>query len=664
METAGDVPDARRRWRQDYWRRILEPVVVAWDGVCPALDLRLPSGRGQGLLQCRITLESGEAREWGVDLGKLPPLEEAEVEGVRYAARAIAVGERLATGYHRLSVALQGAVAEAMIISAPAKAFSPFPQATDRAWGAFLPLYALQSGRSWGAGDFSDLAAMAEWVASLGGRVVGTLPFLASFLDRPCDPSPYTPVSRLYWNEFYLDVDQVPEMAGCREARETAASGEFKAEMEELGRQPLVDYHRIMALKRAVLEKLAGSLTPGSGRRYQEFRAFLEEHAGVADYARFRAAAEGRGEAWSSWPEAQRAGALGPGDCSAAAEYYHAYVQWLADGQVREASGCCRGRGVSLYLDLPLGVHRDGYDTWREQRLFAPDVCSGAPPDALFHKGQNWGFPPMHPQRMREQHYRYPIAYLRHHMRYADLLRVDHVMGLHHLYWVPAGMPATHGVYVRYPAEEMYAVLSLESHRHRCGVVGENLGTVPPYVNESMGRHGVGGLYVVQYEAPSGTGAGVGLSSPPRASVASLNTHDMPPFAAYWQGLEIGRWQSLGLVAEAEARTRMEERHVAKRNLVRFLEDAGHLKGGREDIRNIMRACLSFLSQSEASVVLANMEDLWQETEQQNVPGVVEGHPNWQRKARYGFDTFSKMPEVLDLLSVLKRPPRPGLGGG
>ncbi len=655
VETGDDVPDARRQWRQSYWRRYLEPVIVAWDGACPPVDLRLPSDQVQGILQCRITLESGEVRRWGVDLARLPAAEEAVVEGARYSARALAVEEQLPAGYHRLSVELTGGAAEAMIVSAPVKAFPPSAGTQDRGWGAFLPLYALESGRSWGAGDFTDLEAFMEWVAGLGGRIVGTLPFLASFLDQPCDPSPYTPASRLFWNEFYLDVTRVPEMARCPEARAIAGSEGFRSEVEAHGRRRLVDYRRLMGLKRLVLEKLARTLTADSGERFRAFQTFLKGDARVTDYARFRAAVESRGETWPDWPEPQRAGVLVAGDGDGEKEHYHAYVQWLADGQLRDVSEGSRARGVSLYLDLPLGVHRDGYDTWREQALFVPRVSSGAPPDALFHKGQNWGFPPLHPQKMREQGYRYPIAYLRHHMKYADMLRVDHVMGLHHLYWVPNGMPATQGVYVRYPAEETYAILSLESHRHRCAVVGENLGTVPQYVNEAMARHGVSGLYVVQYEVPSDADAGLG--DPPPASVASLNTHDMPPFSAFWQGMEIGRWQALGLVSEAEARERMEERFIAKRNLVRFLERAGHLTGDREDIGRIFQACLSFLNASQARVLLANMEDLWLETEQQNVPGVVDGHPNWQRKARYDLDTFSKMPEVLELLRSIRRPP-------
>jgi 4-alpha-glucanotransferase len=243
-------------------------------------------------------------------------------------------------------------------------------------------------------------------------------------------------------------------------------------------------------------------------------------------------------------------------------------------------------------------------------------------------------------------------------MKYADILRVDHVMGMHHLFWVPKGMEATEGVYVRYPADEMYAILSVESHRHQCLVVGENLGIVPAYINDAMARHNVSGLYVTQYEVPEDPACG--LRDVPSHSVASLNTHDMPPFSAFWQSLDIERWAAMGLLTEAERKIRTEGRHAAKRNLARFLEQRGHLQGDLGDIGIVLKACLSLLADSPAQVVLVNLEDLWLETEQQNIPGTVEGHPNWQRKAQYGFDSFSQMPEVLDLLGRVKRPPDTG----
>jgi 4-alpha-glucanotransferase len=631
----------------------LEPVVVAWDGTPAEIDLRVPFEKVSSILQCHLTLETGEVRRWTIDVTGLSTTQESMVEGTRYWAGTVVLPEALPVGYHRLTVEMPGGLAESMIISAPAKAWSPPGSAAAAMWGAFLPLYALYSRRSWGSGDFSDLEAFVEWVGNLGGNIVGTLPFLAAFLDKPCDPSPYAPVSRLFWNELYVDVTRVPEMTRCPEAQVMAESTEFRNEIEALGGERLVDYRRGMALKRAVLERLARSLTMDSGERWHSFQRFVSEHEGLLDYARFRAMVESRGETWPAWAQPLRDGVLPEADCIGETVHYHAYVQWLAEEQLQHLSGYARDKDVGLYMDLPLGVHRDGYDTWRERQLFVSGMSAGAPPDALFHKGQNWGFPPLHPQKVREQGYRYPIAYLNHHMRYADVLRVDHVMGLHHLYWVPSGMQATEGVYVRYPADEMYAVLSVESHRHQCQVVGENLGTVPSYVNEAMVRHGVLGLYVAQYEVPLDPDGGLREIAP--TSVASLNTHDMPPFAGFWRGLEIERWQALGLITEAEAKIRTEDRHAAKRALVRFLMQHGYLKGDPGDVGLVFRACLSFLADSPARTLLVNMEDLWLETEQQNVPGVVEVHPNWQRKARYDFDSFSKMPEVLELLGRLKQ---------
>ena len=661
LDTMVDIPGARRERRESYWRQPLEPVVVAWDGTPAETDLRLPSDKASGSAACHLKLETGEVREWGINLSQLPTIQVATVEGAVYTAKALSVPQSLPMGYHRLTVETPGHLSEAMIISAPAMAYSPFSGSERGAWGAFLPLYALYSNDSWGSGDFSDLEAFMDWVSDLGGNVVATLPFLASFLDRPCDPSPYTPVSRLFWNEFYIDVTKVPEMARCPEAVAVAESTEFRAEIEALSRQRLVDYRRGMALKRAVLERLARSLNPELGERYRAFEGFVREHSGLLDYARFRATVESRGETWRNWPQALRDGVVSEQDCSRETEHYHAYVQWLADEQLAHVSARARQKGLKLYLDLPLGVHPDGYDTWRESDLFVPGVSAGAPPDALFHKGQNWGFPPLHPVKMRQQVYRYPIAYLNHHMRYADVLRVDHVMSLHHLFWVPQGMEATAGVYIRYPADEMYAVLSVESHRHQCLVVGENLGTVPAYVNDAMAQHGVHGLYVAQYEVPLDPDGG--LRDIPPASVASLNTHDMPPFAAFWQGLEIERWQALGVITEAEAKTRTNDRHAAKRALARFLGQRGYLKGDPGDIGLVFRVCLRFLADSPAQMLLVNMEDLWLETEQQNIPGVVEGHPNWQRKARLDFHTFSKMPEVVELLGRVNQARHPCKGG-
>jgi 4-alpha-glucanotransferase len=330
---------------------------------------------------------------------------------------------------------------------------------------------------------------------------------------------------------------------------------------------------------------------------------------------------------------------------------YHLYVQWLANQQIERISEKATEKNLRLYLDLPLGVHPDGYDVWRERDAFILDTSAGAPPDAVFTKGQNWAFPLPHPERTREQGYRYVIAYLRHHLKYAGVLRVDHVMGLHRLYCIPNGMEACQGVYLRYKAEELYAILSLESHRNSTVIVGEDLGTVPTYVRRAMRKHALCRMYVVHYELASDPKKG--LPPVPRNSVASLNTHDMPPFASFWQGLDIEERLDLGLLDKAGARREKKNFADMKRALITFLQGGGWLQERRENMPDVLKACLSFLAASQTQIVLLNLEDLWLETRPQNVPSTGTEQPNWRHKARYALEEFCQMPQVVDTLRTI-----------
>jgi 4-alpha-glucanotransferase len=224
-------------------------------------------------------------------------------------------------------------------------------------------------------------------------------------------------------------------------------------------------------------------------------------------------------------------------------------------------------------------------------------------------------------------------------------------MGLHRLFWIPKGLEAREGVYVRYPAEELYAILCLESHRHRASIVGENLGTVPAYVNAAMARHDLRRMYVLQYELAPGRPEVLRTVS--RDAVASLNTHDMPPFAAYWEGLDIVDRLRLGLLDPSGARIELEHRRSLRPALERFLKRQGWLTGDSPGLTPLLQACLRFLSASPTRTVLVNLEDLWLEREPQNVPGTGEERLNWQQRARYAFEAFREMPTVIDPLRAI-----------
>ncbi|MEJ2678898.1 MAG: 4-alpha-glucanotransferase, partial [Gemmatimonadota bacterium] len=422
------------------------------------------------------------------------------------------------------------------------------------------------------------------------------------------------------------------------------------ARLEESDR---VDVRAAARGKRQVMERLAACFFAGGGRDSNAFRRYLDEHPGAEDYARFRAAGEAHGADWRQWPEPLRQGDIPEGRFDAETFRYHLYAQWTMEQQMGELAARAAEDGVGLYLDLPLGVHPCGYDVWRERGLFASGVTGGAPPDPFFARGQDWGFRPLHPEHARRAGHRYTIGCLRHHMRHAAALRVDHVMGLHRLFWVPEGADARDGVYVRYPAEELYAILSLESHREGTAVVGEDLGTVPPGVREAMAERGVHRCYVVQFEVhPDKHQA---LAEVPAGAAASLDTHDTPTFGAYWRGRDVAERRDAGDLDPDGAEREAEARDEVRRAIGRFL-------GGRRtpdasagsDAEAALRGLLRYLGDSDAGLVLVALEDLWLEERPQNRPGRDDPW-NWRRRMRRDLDAIMEAEDVVGPLKDLDR---------
>src|SRR5690606_10268734 len=287
------------------------------------------------------------------------------------------------------------------------------------------------------------------------------------------------------------------------------------------------------------------------------------------------------------------------------------FAQWQADRQLTAFGTVRDGSSASLYLDMPLGVNPAGYDAWRFRSLFAEGVSAGAPPDPLFTGGQNWGFRPLVPHELRASGYRYFIETVRHHLRHAPMLRLDHVMALHRLYWVPDGISATRGVYVRYADDELFAILVLESARHRAVIIGEDLGTVPPAVRRMMDRHAIHRMHVVQFEAEGEDAATV--TAPDENVIASLNTHDMPLFAGFWRGRDIEDQRGLGLIDEAGKAEAMAARAALR---IRLSRSVG--AGGEVDAGLVRQRLLERLAASAARYVLVTLEDLWLEDRPQN----------------------------------------------
>lgn len=630
---------------------IVDPINVLWEGregKMPRISLHLPLHHAESWIKVFLRLENGEIQSSSLSLKEIPALHSWESGDIAHVRKEIPLPP-MPWGYHHLRCEIQGHERgqdlESLLISSPATAFRKgLSQTQEREWGGFLPLYAIDSEKNWGSGNYSDLERLLEWTQSMEGNLVSTLPLLPTFLDHPFDPSPYAPVSRLFWNEFYIDIEKIPELPSSPEALEILRSPEVQALIDSFHQLPLVDYRRLHALQRQILTKIARAFWSRPSARFGSFQGFLQKNQDVTDYSEFRAAGERQGLPWSFWETRLKERKIRPGDYKEETKRYYQYAQWIAHEQMDSVARRFRETGGILGLDYPLGVHPHGYDAWRERDLFVEGANAGAPPDSFFHKGQNWGFHPPHPQKMRAQKYRYFIRSLRHQMASAGILRMDHIMSLHRLFWIPEGAEPGQGVYVRYPADELYAILVLESQRNKVEIVGEDLGTVPEEVRIKMKKHGIYSTYVAQYEmGTSKNRPDATMPPPPADSLACLNTHDMPPFAGFWDGLDIERRHGLGLMDESEYERQRLKREALKDSLLHFFQT-----------EPILEKCLDFLGASAARYLLINLEDLWRETEPQNIPGtgahVWNCSPNWHRKAIHPLEVFSKNADVLRIL--------------
>ncbi len=608
---------------------MVEPVIVSWQKTKPPLRTCVSEKPRRILLRIENSDKPVAVRNFGVrDL----PLGGFELE--------LPLSD-LPTGYHDLVFTTRSGEHRSLLISAPRKLYAD-PQ---QQWGIFLPLYASHSKNSWGAGNLSDWRDLSHWVGTQGGTVVGTLPIMAAFLDYPkCEPSPYSPASRLFWNEFFIDITAIPEFKNSTAAQKLVSSARFQSALREFRASEYIDYRAEWGARRKVLELLAGEFFSADSVRRGDFEGYLKQRPEVEDYASFRASCDNSRSSWHTWN--------GKLDCDEATRRFYRYIQFIAQEQINAVLASCRADGVKFYLDLPLGVNPDGFDAWRYKDFFARQVSAGAPPDAFFTKGQDWGFAPLDPRRTRELRYRYVIDYLRFQMRHTGLLRIDHVMGLHRLWWVPHGHPASSGAYVRYRADELYAILSVESHLHKTMLVGENLGTVPPEVNKSMDRHGLRRMYVLQYEQPINGP----VRDPEPSEVASVNTHDMPMFAAHWKGLDILDRADLGLVPPRELAQQKRQRAQMRKSLIAFLQKEKLLRGAKP--RDVLTAVLKFLARSPAETVLVTLEDLWGEARSQNVPGTSTERPNWSRKSAFSVEQIIADKRLSALLKELRRDSR------
>ena len=540
-------------------------------------------------------------------------------------------------------------------------------------------LYAVRSGRNWGIGDYTDLKSLIEYWGRHGASIVGLNPQHALFAQRPEHCSPYSPNSRLFRNWLYIDVEACDDFLHSERARALVASGAFQERLRALRARELVDYVGVARAKREVLElvyvEFRARELGSSSERARAFRAFQQDRGErLRSFALFEALAEHlagaqSGASWQSWPEPfrdPRSGAV-QRFCESRVDRveFFEYLQWIADAQLDAAGKRCMelGLGVGLYEDLAVSADRGGAETWDNQRTFALSASVGAPPDELNLRGQNWGLPPPVPAALRAARYAPFIATLRANMRHAGALRIDHVMALMRLYWIPAGTSGADGVYVRYPFSDLLGLVALESHRNRCMVIGEDLGTVPDEVRHNLEAAGVLSYRVIYFERDRH-----GDFKPPawypRQALVVASTHDLPTVAGWWCERDIALRTALALYPNEAVRTaQIAGRRQDRARLLALLARAGllppcvptdpdALPALSAELIAALHGCLA---STPACTMTVQLEDLLAAIEQVNVPGTVTEYPNWQRKLALALEDYDTDPRIEATLRMLTR---------
>jgi 4-alpha-glucanotransferase len=652
----------------------LQPVyIVHAEDPRPDLTLRLPPRTREIAWTCR--LEEGEERS-----GRL-----ATGSATAVGSCVVPLPEGLPPGYHRLALDAGAVAAELDLIVAPARCHLP-PQLGPgrRSWGLACQLYGLRSANNWGVGDFTDLAAIAGGAGSRGAAVLGTNPLHARFAAEPLHVSPYSPSSRTRLDYLSIDPSAVPGFAED-EAVQVLVSGEWFGATKWAARSAeLIDFGAVAACKRPVLEALFsrfqardlggnGTAQTALGRGFREFQQSGGQS--LLDFAIFETLHEHhcrqrRGFSWRDWPVSMR-DPRSPEIAEFAAAHhdrieFFQFLQWQADLQLATAAAAGREAGLSigLYRDLAVGANPNGAEAWADQELVVPRASIGAPPDILNRVGQNWGLAPVNPLELRRQGFAPLIACLRANMRHAGVLRIDHVMSLNRLYWIPNGMPATDGCYVRYPFDELLRLVALESRRQLCAVVGEDLGTVPPGFSETMRSANVLSYRIMSFERRRDGGFIPPAEYPPLAAAAAA-THDLATLVGFWLGRDIAWRRRLGLypdqhVEMAEIAERSRDRVLLLKALAAegLLEPADFGKFLSTDGDPIYApelgdAIQRYLARSLARLMLVQLEDVVGESEQANLPGTLDGHPNWRRRLGRTLEEIIDGPELRRIAALI-----------
>ncbi|MBS5773928.1 MAG: 4-alpha-glucanotransferase [Enterobacter cloacae] len=615
---------------------------------------------GKGQYQWQLTTEAGKTYQGEVSGGDDLPLPGG-----------------LALGYHSLTLTQKKQQWTCRVIIAPARCYEP--QALrdgKKLWGACVQLYTLRSENNWGIGDFGDLKQMLTGVGERGGAFIGLNPIHALYPAYPESASPYSPSSRRWLNIIYIDVNAVEDFAQSKAAQAWWKKAATQKALRAARESEWVDYSAVTALKLTALRMAwQGFSQRGEGdEQFAAFRAFVEQEgdslywqAAFDALHAFEVQEDPLRWGWPAWPQGYQS--IDSPEvktfCQQHADEvnFYLWLQWLAFTQFAECWQTSQGyqMPIGLYRDLAVGVAEGGAETWCDRELYCLKASVGAPPDILGPLGQNWGLPPMDPHVMQSRGYAPFVDLLRANMKNCGALRIDHVMSMLRLWWIPYGETADQGAYVHYPVDDLLAILALESHRHQCMVIGEDLGTVPQEIVGKLRRSGVYSYKVLYFENDDKV-----FHAPeawPEQSMAVATTHDLPTLRGYWESGDLTLGKTLGLYPDEELLSGLyDDREQAKQGLLTALHQHGCLpqRAGKKALRMPMssilnRALQRYIADSNSALLGLQPEDWLDMSSPVNVPGTSDQYQNWRRKLAVSLEEMFADETVNRLIKDLDR---------
>jgi 4-alpha-glucanotransferase len=658
-------------------RRKLLPAVATAMGTRAGIEINVAARDFGAVLVWCLRLEDGSRINGHASTADCAEVWRGEIAGSWVTRRRFDLPVDLPPGYHEFEIKMAGVEDRCALIACAPKCYEPEAiQAGLKLWGVAAQLYTLRSKTNWGIGDFSDLKFLIRWAASFGAGFIGLNPLHALAPADPGRSSPYSASSRHFLNVLYIAVPAVEEFEHCAAARGRVADAAFADRLLQLRSREHVDYSGVAEVKFEILALLYQDFRERhlnrGGERGNLFKSFvaaggvpLQLHARFDALDRYFRATTGSASGWLSWPEQFRdvngeAAARFADDHPAEVEFY-SYLQWLAHEQLTSAQSLARevGMPIGLYGDYAVGANPSGSEIWTDRDSYCLGAEIGAPPDPLALKGQGWGTPPPDPAAMQVHRLAGFARLIRNNMRYFGALRLDHVMSLFRLWWVPAGSTPRDGAYVHYPLHQLLTVLALESARGACLVVGEDLGVVPDEMRQAMPEFGLYHYKVMLFEKMNDR-----FRRPEeyaRRALATPTTHDLPALRSFWEGRDIELRRSLGLYPSAEIDSDIvRERALDREWLLKALREQGLNPAQPSTPEEPFTAELAYalhlyLARSAAALVAVQMEDLLGMSDPVNVPGTDREYPNWQRKLTMDIEEVAVRSDLAAQLTEIHR---------